>query len=189
MTNEIPSLDTERLTLRGHRVADFADSFAMWANPEVTRFIGGKPFSEADCWARVLRHVGHWSLLGFGCWVARDKASGRFVGEVGFMNLKREIEPAFHGTPEIGWALDPWAHGRGLATEAVRAVLAWGDARFGDARTVCLVDPGNEPSLRVAAKCGYAEFGRTTYKGDPVVLFERRGATSAREVAGRSGRA
>jgi RimJ/RimL family protein N-acetyltransferase len=171
--SEIPSLDTERLTLRAPRIADFADSAAMWGNPEVTRFIGGKPFTESECWARILRHVGHWSLLGFGCWVVRDKASGRFVGEIGFMDLRREIEPSLHGTPEIGWALDPWAHGRGLATEAVRAAIAWGDAHFGKVRTVCLVDPRNEPSLRVAAKLGYSEVLRTTYKGDPVILFER----------------
>ncbi len=42
---EVPILETERLRLRGHRRDDFAASAAMWADPIVTRYIGGKPLS------------------------------------------------------------------------------------------------------------------------------------------------
>ena len=55
----VPVIDTTRLRLRGHRPADFADSLALWGDPIVTRFIGGKPLSEEDVWARLLRYVGH----------------------------------------------------------------------------------------------------------------------------------
>jgi RimJ/RimL family protein N-acetyltransferase len=101
-----------------------------------------------------------------------EKATGRFVGEVGFADLKRELERSLAGEPEAGWVLAPWAHGRGYATEAVRAALRWGDARFA-ARTVCLIDPGNAASLRVAAKCGFQPMGSTRYKGAETLLFER----------------
>ena len=66
--------------------------------------------------------------------------------------------------------LAPWAHGKGFATEAVRAILAWGAAHLGG-RTVCMIDPANLASIRVAEKCGYKEFARTTYKGEPTILF------------------
>ena len=54
----------------------------------------------------------------------------------------------------------------------MRAALAWADAR-GWARSVCIIDPDNAPSLRLAAACGYQETGRITYKDHPVVLLER----------------
>ena len=69
--------------------------------------------------------------------------------------------------------LMPWAHGQGLASEAVAAAHAWGDARFEGQRTVCMIDPRNDPSLRVAARAGYVEFARTQYRDDEVVLLER----------------
>lgn len=169
----VPTLESERLTLRGHRVTDYDDSAAMWAEPEVTRHIGNRPFTREESWSRLLRYVGHWSALGFGYWVVSEKSSGRFVGEVGFSDFKRELVPSFDGAPEIGWVLAPSAHGKGFATEAVRAVVAWGETHFGAARTVCLIDTRNLASLRVAAKCGYEEFARATYKGGPTILLER----------------
>ncbi len=169
----IPGLDTQRLTLRAHHLADFAECAAMWADPAVTRYIGGRPFTPDEVWARLQRYIGHWALLGFGYWAVREQTSGRFVGEVGLADYKRDISPRLGTTPEVGWVLAPWAHGQGFATEAVQAVLAWADTRFAGGRTVCLIDEDNEPSLRVAAKCGYHEFQRTLYKGAPVILLER----------------
>lgn len=168
-----PIVETERLVLRGHRLEDFPDCAAMWVDPEVTRHIGGKPLSAEDVWAKLLRNVGHWTLLGFGYWVVRERETGRFVGEVGFMEARRELSPSLIGAPEHGWALAHWAHGRGFATEAVRATLAWAEATLDPRRTVCLIDPGNTASLHVADKCGYREFARSTYKGEPTILFER----------------
>lgn len=170
---EVPNLETERLRLRGHRLEDFADSAAMWADPIVTRHIGGKPFSREEVWARMLRYVGHWSWLGFGYWALEEKASGEFVGELGFADYKRDIQPSLDGTPELGWALATRVHGKGYATEAVRAAIAWGDEHFGRTRTACLIHPENLASIRVAEKCGYREFQRTTYKDHTVILFER----------------
>jgi len=147
----------------------------MWADPEVVRFIGGRAFTEEEVWTRLLRYVGHWATMGYGYWVIREAASGRFVGEVGFANLHRDLDPPFGDAPEIGWALSPWAQGQGFATEAVKAVLAWGEIRFGGgARTVCLINPDNAPSIHVAQKSGYRPFAQTFYKGAPSLLFERR---------------
>ncbi len=169
-----PVIETTRLILSGHSLDDFGDCAAMWADPEVTRHIGGRPFSREEVWTKLLRYVGHWALLGFGYWVIRERASGRFVGEIGFADFKREIEPSLDGAPELGWALARSAHGRGLATAAVTAALTWAATRFASTRTVCLIDPENLPSIRVAEKCGFKEFARTTYKGGPTILFERR---------------
>jgi RimJ/RimL family protein N-acetyltransferase len=175
---EVPILETERLRLRAHRMDDFAHSAAMWADPEVARYIGGKPLTEEEVWARFLRYVGHWSLLGFGYWVVEEKASGNFAGEMGFADYKRDI-PALKGFPEIGWAIVSQAKGKGYATEGVRAVVAWGDAHFRAAATACIIHPENLASIRVAEKCGYRESVLTTYKGQPSVMFVRKPSASS----------
>jgi RimJ/RimL family protein N-acetyltransferase len=168
-----PTLETARLRLRGHRLEDFTDCAAMWADPLVVRYITGKPATREEAWSRLLRYAGHWALLRFGFWAVEDRATGKFLGEVGFAEFQREIEPPLAGVPEIGWVLAPHAHGKGYATEAVRAAVAWGELRFAGARTACLIHPENLLSIRVAEKCGYREKLRTTYKGQPAIMFER----------------
>lgn len=169
----IPVLETERLILRGHTRDDFDESLRLWADPDVTRFITGKPSTREEVWSRLLRYVGHWAVLGFGYWAVEEKASGRFMGEVGFADFRREIEPSLEGMPEAGWVIASHAHGKGYATEAVRAAMAWGDQHFAAARTACIIAPENVPSIRVAEKCGYRELHRTAYKGSPTVMFVR----------------
>jgi RimJ/RimL family protein N-acetyltransferase len=169
----VPVLETERLSLRGHRLDDFAACAAMWADPVVTRHIGGRPFSEEESWSRLLRYAGHWALLGFGYWVVEEKATDNFAGEIGFADYKRNPEPSLRGVPEIGWAFASQFHGKGYATEAVRAAVAWGDEHFELSPTACIIHPDNLPSIRVAEKCGYREFQRTTYKGQPTIVLVR----------------
>src|ERR1700740_1278177 len=100
---EVPTLETERLRLRGHRIDDFADCAAMWGDPQVTPHIRENPFTEEESWTRLLRYIGHWALLGFGYWVVQQKQTGRFLGEVGFADYKRDLRPALKDIPEIGW--------------------------------------------------------------------------------------
>ncbi|HEU4404576.1 MAG TPA: GNAT family N-acetyltransferase [Polyangiaceae bacterium] len=165
-----PPIETERLLLRGHRLSDFDALAATWADPAVVRHISGTPSSPGDSWARLLRYAGHWALLGYGFWALEERSTGRFVGEVGFGDFRRAIDPPITA-PEMGWVLSPWAHGKGYATEAARAACAWGLAHFGPVEIACIIDPDNEASIRVAEKVGFREKLRTTYLGGPTVLF------------------
>jgi RimJ/RimL family protein N-acetyltransferase len=166
-----PVVETARLVLRAHTRDDLADSTALWGDARTVRFIGGVPFTPEEVWIRLLRHVGHWALLGYGYWVVRERATGRFVGEVGLADLHRELAPALDA-PEMGWVIAPWAHGQGFATEAVKGSLAWSDATLGP-RTTCIIEEGHAASMRVAEKCGYRVVARTTYKGSPTVVLAR----------------
>lgn len=168
-----PVVETERLRLRGHRLADFEPMLQMWGDAGVTRFIGGKPSTRDEVWSRLLRYVGHWAVLGYGYWAVEEAASGTYVGEIGFADFKRDMQPSFEGIPELGWALAPAAQGKGYATEAVRAAVDWGRGHFSGARIVCMISPENAPSIRVAEKCGFRQFGETNYKGAASLLFER----------------
>jgi RimJ/RimL family protein N-acetyltransferase len=168
-----PVLETGRLRLRGYAPDDFADSLRLWNDPLVYRYITGKPAGEDEIWPKFLRHVGHWALMGYGYWRVEERSTGDFVGEVGFADFKRAITPPLKGIPEIGWVIASAMHGKGYGTEAVAAALTWGDEHFGNQHSACIVDPENAASLRLAAKAGYREVTRTTYLGDPTIIFTR----------------
>lgn len=172
-----PIIHTERLILRGHGLQHFDDYLALVQDVEVMRFITGTPTPREQAWARILRYPGTWALFGFGMWVVEDRASGRFLGEAGFLASKRDMNPSTEGTLETGWLLSREAQGRGIATEAVGAALAWADGHFPDMSVTCIIDPANAPSLRVAAKLGFVEHGPHR--------LSRRGHDSFRAAAAR----
>ena len=93
---------------------------------------------------------------------------------MGFGYFKRDLDASVDTVPELGWALVPGAHGKGYATEALRVALAWGDAHFESDRTVCIIDPGNDASARVADKLGFGEYARVVNgDGQTKILRER----------------
>jgi len=169
---QAPVLETERLRLRAHRLGDYAACVALWTDPRVTQFISGKPSTPAQTWSRMLSYGGHWSLLGFGYWAVVEKTSGSYVGELGFADHTRDID-SMRDLPEAGWVLVPAMHGRGFATEALRAALRWADTTLEAARTVALISPENTASLRVAEKLGYRETAKSSYANKPTSFFER----------------
>jgi hypothetical protein len=97
----VPALETERLVLRGHVLEDFPAYAAMWADPHVTKFIGGKPLSEEEAWGKFLRNFGQWMVMGFGFWSVVERLSGERVGEVGFVEGRRDIVPSLIGMPRL----------------------------------------------------------------------------------------
>lgn len=167
-----PTLTTERLILDAHRLEDFDALAAMWADPVVVRYIGGTPRGQEDSWGRLLRYIGHWQLLGYGYWAVREKASGNYIGGIGFADFHREIQPVLD-VPEMGWTLIASAHGKGYATEALNAALLWAKDRFPQGKTVCIISPENRASLGLAKKVGFVESHRSEYHQQPTVIMHR----------------
>ena len=132
-----------------------------------------RPSTREESWDRLLRYIGHWSLLGYGYWAVEERASSTFIGEMGFADYHRNIDPPLDGRPELGWILKTSVHGKGYATEALTAIAAWGDAHFDGKETACMIAPENTASIRVAEKIGFREKLRTTCKGDSTVVFYR----------------
>ena len=170
---DIPVIETARLRLRGHYPADLVASVAMWQQPQFYQHLTGQPLPEEEIWTKMLRHLGVWYLCGYGFWAVEEKETGHYIGAVGFGEWQRDITPSLRGFPEVGWVLAPHTHGRGYATEAAQAALAWGDVHIGQPRTVCIINLDNQASRALAATCGYEEFGRTVYKGCAIVMLER----------------
>ncbi|PIB23512.1 hypothetical protein BFP76_08200 [Amylibacter kogurei] len=167
-----PRLLTERLVMRAHRANDFENSFAMWRDERVYRHISGQPATPGTAWQRLLRFTGHWALMGYGYWLV-ETHGGEFIGEVGFADYKRDITPPLGNRPEAGWVLSPSAHGQGYASEAMVAALGWLDQMKTDPSTVCIIDPDNTGSLRLAQKLGYVQDCIGDYDGQETVILSR----------------
>ena len=169
----VPEIETTRLRLRAHRAADLRGCHAIWSDPDVVRHNGGRPSSTEETWRRMLSYAGLWSLLGFGYWLVEEKRSGGYIGDVGFADFVRDMQPSLRGMLECGWALARSAQGDGFATEAVVAINAWRQQHFPERHAVCIINPDNRASLRVAEKTGFRLWCETTYRGDPTLVYAR----------------
>lgn len=167
-----PVLTTDRLTLTPVAESDFEDLKRLWVDPAFTAAITGRPLTEEEVWFRLLRDIGHWRVLGRGNWSMRLKETGVYVGSVGVLDYRRDLTPAFDA-PELGWGVGGAFQGLGLAREGLDAALAWADTELKASRTVCMISPDNEPSIRLAERVGYVFYADGDYKDHTVRLFQR----------------
>jgi RimJ/RimL family protein N-acetyltransferase len=168
-----PVIETPRLILRPHRLEDYEACHFLHRDPEAVRLIYQQPLTREESWHRLLRYVGHWTLLGYGLLLVVERLSDRVVGEVGLADFHRGLGPDFDDWPEFAWMIASDVHGQGYATEAAQAMLDWAQESFAPERTVCMIDPDNAASLRVAAKLGFHRFGNARYKGKPILKLHR----------------
>jgi RimJ/RimL family protein N-acetyltransferase len=168
-----PRLETPRLILRPHRLDDYEACCFLTSDPAAVRMIFQNPLTPEESWHRMLRFVGHWALLGYGLLLVEEKATGQVVGEVGIADFHRGLGPDFDPFPEMAWMMTSDVHGRGYATEAATAMLRWMETAFAPERVVCIIDPHNAASLRVAEKLGFHAFGNAEYKGKAVLKLRR----------------
>ena len=172
---DVPILRSERLRLRAPRLDDHDASHAMWGDPVVARFVGGRPHTREEVWGRLLRYIGHWHALGFGYWMVETAEHHEHVGEVGFSDYRRDIVPSFDGIPEMGWVLASHAHGRGYAREPGRAALEWGDAVRPGTPVFCVINPEHPASTRLAGRLGFRREADAHYHGGARAILRRPG--------------
>ena len=165
-------LETNRLILRRHSVADAEALARLWADPAVVRHIAA-PATAEDSWGRLLRYAGHWDLFGYGYLAVVDKASGAYLGDVGVAQFHRTGFEAPQASAEAGWVLASTVHGLGYGMEATAALHRWIDATLPVERTHCIIDPVNTASLALAKRLGYEARGTVHYRGAAVSLLVR----------------
>jgi RimJ/RimL family protein N-acetyltransferase len=142
-------------------------------DPEVVRHLGGTPFSREETWRRLLCAPGLWALLGYGYWAVERREDGAYLGQVGFADFKRDMQPSIEGIPEMGWIFAPYAQGQGYATEAVLGGLRWANEALAGREIAAIIDPDNGPSIRVAERGGFTCREEASYRGAPILLFRR----------------
>ena len=140
---------TDRLTFREMHEPDLdamtgllGDARVMWVYP--------RPWTRDEVGRWIRRNESEYRERGFGLWIIVARETGEFIGECGL------TQQAFAGAVEIevGYQLRPEFWGRGLATEAAGACVAFARDVAGLPRIVALIDPRNDTSKRVAAKNG-----------------------------------
>ncbi len=142
-------IETGRLRLRRFREED-RETVARWnADIVFTEHLGG-PHTRAQSDEVFDRWRRHWDEHGFGSLGIEWAETGELIGRTG---------PAFHSVwphdPEVGWAVAPAWWGRGIATEAGAAVIAWAFGDLGFPRVVSITTEANTASRRVMAKLGF----------------------------------
>ncbi|MFG2429113.1 GNAT family N-acetyltransferase [Streptomyces sp. NPDC048590] len=147
---EHPALTTERLALRPWRDSDLAPWAAMNADPAVREHLGDVLTREQSD-ASVARFRADFARRGYGWWAVEVRATGKFIGFAGL----DEVDPGLPFTGvEIGWRLARPAWGHGYATEAARAVLAFGFDTLGLPEILAVTTATNHRSQAVMRRLG-----------------------------------
>jgi RimJ/RimL family protein N-acetyltransferase len=164
--------ETDRLIVRPWTLDDLQDAFAMYGDPEVTRYLPDRlqhsSLDETRTWLEGMvakQQQDPESPLGF--WAAVERSSGRVIGGAVLMRA-----PINGGNPiEIGYnfARDAW--GKGYATEVAHALLRYGFDTLHLSRIVAVIVPDNHASRRVLEKIGMHAEGMGDYAGHPVEVF------------------
>lgn len=157
---------TDRLVLRRWRADDIDAFAAINADAETMREIGpGRPLTRDESVDALGALVGHWEAHGFGLWAVEERTTGQLVGRAGVWH------PPDWPDTEIGWLLarDRW--GRGYATEAARAGLAYAFGHRRIDRLGSIIRAGNTASQRVAVRIGMRRAADTTWRGNPVRTY------------------
>ncbi len=160
----IPELVTKRLRMCALQPHHFDAYAAMFADPEVMKFLSGVK-TRHEAWRYFAMQLGHWQLRGFGMWAVELQETGEFLGRVGLH------EPEGWPGIEVGWALTQQAQGHGYATEAAKASFEWGFANVPVDRLLSLVAPDNAASKRVCARLGQVDTGTVEVCGHTVHAF------------------
>lgn len=142
----IPTLTTERLTLRAPRLSDFPAHLAFKTSDRA-QFVGGK-VSESEAWGHLCAMIGQWELRGYGRWMVAETATDRPMGIIGIHH------PLDWPEAEIGWTIYAEGEGRGYAYEAAVASRAYAYDTLGWSTIASFVSPDNTRSIALAKRMG-----------------------------------
>jgi ribosomal-protein-alanine N-acetyltransferase len=166
-------IETPRLRVRAWTPSaeDCDDFMRLATNPEVVRFITeGRPYARVEVEQFVARQLDTQERLGWCRWALELRVPGERDprGAIGFCGPGCTFAPEI----EIGWWLHYDLWGRGLATEAGRAVVDYCFGTVGFVRLICMIHVDNLASRRVAEKVGFEPIEQLDWKGIPLIKHE-----------------
>jgi RimJ/RimL family protein N-acetyltransferase len=164
---EVPEIDTPRLRLRAWREGDVELMAAIYAHPEVVRYL--RPLDLEGTRRQLQGFELHWEEHGFGLWAIEERSSGALIGRTGLWH--HDDWTASPHDAEVGWTLarDRW--GQGLATEAGAASLRFGFETKGMDQIISIAHRKNLASQRVMQKLGLHRAGEAVFRETPVAWY------------------
>jgi RimJ/RimL family protein N-acetyltransferase len=154
-------LETERLVLREPQPRDIDGYAALWGDPEVMRFLGGRTARPEEAARGIDRMLKQWDRHGVGLFSVLRKEDERLIGRVGYLlwdperwanAMHEELEDPLE--MEIGWVIASAFWNQGYATEAALACRDHAFGPLGRDRVISLIAAENIASIRVAEKIG-----------------------------------
>lgn len=168
----IPTLMTERLTLRPYTGDDFK-IYADFLAGDGAKYMDG-PHDQMIAWSWFTNDIAHWHLFGYGNLVITDRMEGTVYGFTGVTQ-----GPLFP-EPELGWFLLPTAQGQGYGTEAAGALLAHIFANSELKTVVSYIDHAHAPSIALATRIGAVlDENAETPQGDLCAVYRHHPQTEA----------
>jgi RimJ/RimL family protein N-acetyltransferase len=144
-------LETPRLVLRHQVLSNLDDLWALYQNPNITKFIPDAPRTRAEAQDELEWHMhGHPKHPELGLWATIHKETGKFIGRCGL--LPWTIEGQYD--VEVAYTIAEEYWGQGLGTEAAQAILKYGFEKLNLSRLIGLIDAENIASLKVAKRIG-----------------------------------
>ena len=151
---------TERLCLRPYSKEDSNAYAEIMGDHEVGKwFLKGTGYTHEEAEKSLDSILKHWDNHGFGIWAMTDKERGSLLGRCG-LNLITETSEV-----ELDFVVARSFWGRGYATEAAKAALAYGFDVIGLGRIIALAKPENISSRRVIEKTGMRYIKDAEYWG------------------------
>ena len=145
-------IETDRLFLRPPVHSDLAWTIAQLNTPAVTRYLGGVR-AAAEVEAGFVRNAEGIAKGEPGFWTIVINESGAIAGKCGLASISNDHAPAsLQGCLQIGWSLGEQFWGKGLATEAARAVLGYAFGPLGAAVVYSQTSDSNAASTRLMAR-------------------------------------
>ena len=155
---------TERQLLRELTPDDAAAMFELNLDPDVMRHIGPSPFETVGDARRFLEAYDGYARDGMGRWAAVDAATDEFLGWCGLLRLDA-------GEVDLGYRYRRAVWGRGLATEAANACVAYAFQELRVATLVAQARTANVASIRVMQKLGLRFRRSFDLDGVPAVTY------------------
>jgi len=144
-------LETDRLLLRHIIMDDLEPLYALYRDPQIRKYFPEGVLNLEETRQELEWHMhGHPHYPELGLWATVHKETGTFIGRCGL--LPWEIDGRLE--VEIAYLIDKSFWGRGLGTEAAQAILKYGFEELNLSRLICLIDPENIASQKVAERIG-----------------------------------
>lgn len=163
-------LETERLLLRRLLPEDLDDLFALYRDPEIRRY-----FPEGTLTYEETQEELEWFLDGhpehpeLGLWATIYKETNQFIGRCGL--LPWTIDDQYE--VEVAYMIAKAYWRQGLATEAARAIRDYGFEQLHLSRLICLIDPENQASIKVAQNMGMTLEKISQDESGPFLVYAR----------------
>lgn len=155
MEKEFPVIETKRLILREITPDDANDMLKYLSDKDVVKHMGLEPFQTTNDVGDEIDWYQSIYEKGTGIrWGITRKDSGKIIGSCGFLNMLPK-----HYRAEVGFELSKDYWGKGIANEALEAVILHGYNHFQLERIEALIEPANLPSQKLVEKQGFKREG------------------------------